>query len=137
MDVYKEKYLKYKNKFLNLRKQIEEFNIINEDQKIKDFIDPVNKNKLGGSNLNVKYNFEKVQYPLKVFFIVDGNLGESPLKIKLVDANSNNSTIQTGKITLYSNSTILMTSASKNVFIDETPRPIIITNLNDVKYKTM
>jgi len=36
--MYKEKYLKYKNKFLNLRKQIEEFNIINEEA-------PINKNK--------------------------------------------------------------------------------------------
>ena len=34
-----------KNKFLNLQKQIEEFNIINEDRKIEDFIDPINKNK--------------------------------------------------------------------------------------------
>ena len=40
---YTNKYLKYKNKFLNLRKQIEEFNYINEDQKIADFIDPINK----------------------------------------------------------------------------------------------
>jgi len=42
---YFKKYIKYKNKFLNLRKQIEEFNIINEDRKIEDFIDPINKNK--------------------------------------------------------------------------------------------
>jgi hypothetical protein len=28
--LFKNKYLKYKNKFLNLRKQIEEFNIISE-----------------------------------------------------------------------------------------------------------
>jgi hypothetical protein len=40
---YTSKYLKYKNKFLNLRKQIEEFNVINEDRKIEDFIDPINK----------------------------------------------------------------------------------------------
>jgi hypothetical protein len=39
------KYMKYKNKFLNLRKQIEEFNYINEDRKIEDFVDPINKNK--------------------------------------------------------------------------------------------
>jgi hypothetical protein len=43
--IFKEKYLKYKNKFLNLRKQIEEFNYINEDRKIEDFIVPINKNK--------------------------------------------------------------------------------------------
>jgi hypothetical protein len=43
--VYYQKYLKYKNKFLNLRKQIQEFNYINEDRKIEDFIDPINKNK--------------------------------------------------------------------------------------------
>ena len=43
--VYYQKYLKYKNKFLNLRKQIDEFNYINEDRKIEDFIDPINKNK--------------------------------------------------------------------------------------------
>ena len=32
MEEFKNKYLKYKNKFLNLRKQIEEFNYINEDR---------------------------------------------------------------------------------------------------------
>ena len=37
--------MKYKNKYLNLRKQIDVFNVINEDQKIKDFSDPINKNK--------------------------------------------------------------------------------------------
>ena len=42
---YFTKYMKYKNKFLNLRKQIEEFNYINEDRKIEDFDDPINKNK--------------------------------------------------------------------------------------------
>ena len=34
-----------KNKFLNLRKQNKEFNIINEDRKIEDFVNPINKNK--------------------------------------------------------------------------------------------
>jgi hypothetical protein len=42
---YQEKYLKYKNKFINLRKQIDEFNFINENRKIEDFNDPINKNK--------------------------------------------------------------------------------------------
>ena len=44
-----------KNKFLNLRKQIEEFNIINEDRKIKDFHDPINKNKYLELRSNSKY----------------------------------------------------------------------------------
>jgi len=44
-NIYQNKYLKYKNKFINLRKQIDEFNIINEDRKIEDFVDPINKNK--------------------------------------------------------------------------------------------
>jgi hypothetical protein len=45
MTHYFDKYVKYKNKFFNLRKQIGEFNVINEDRKIKDFSDPINKNK--------------------------------------------------------------------------------------------
>ena len=32
---YKNKYLKYKNKFFNLHKQIEEFNIINKNKYLK------------------------------------------------------------------------------------------------------
>ncbi len=42
---YFDKYVKYKNKFLNLRKQIEEFNLILDDRKTFGFIDPKNKNK--------------------------------------------------------------------------------------------
>jgi hypothetical protein len=45
MENTKYKYMKYKNKFLNLRKQIEEFNLILEDRKTKGFLDPKNKNK--------------------------------------------------------------------------------------------
>ena len=60
-----------KNKFLNLRKQIEEFNIINEDRKIKDFDDPINKNKYfdmkGGTTLvESKSNFTLSRQPITI-----------------------------------------------------------------------
>jgi len=42
---YQEKYLKYKNKFLNLRKQIDEFNTINEDDLVykTKYLESINK----------------------------------------------------------------------------------------------
>ena len=58
---YENKYLKYKNKYLNLRKQIEELNIINDDQKNKDSIDKNINNINNSENQEGGFNWFKKQ----------------------------------------------------------------------------